>query len=244
MITILIYKSSSCIINPLIIRTALIMITAFAGILMVGCSLENNLDRIAHDYQNCSREHCNTILVSSKAPILKTQLNHCYKCLKSSQSRLEKCLKSDLTIQQQREVQSLLTQINQQKLLAVNFRRDPSQYNLGKNIEEVLKRVDEPITYRLDEINLLLKTAKEYYEAAKENIKKPLPGKCQLAVERQLSTMAILNLGLKDSIQKAPLKRVYRDSLTKNIQLAKLSVKDYLAYCESLWFTHQDSTLR
>lgn len=212
-------------------------------VLFSGCDSKESflVEQLEKKVSNCELKYCAQAIRLDTEPIQKNELVQCYECIRKVEQRLQR--KESLQVLSAKE-QSLIHDIEKMKLKVVNLRRDPSQYNLGGSIQNILSDTHKPITYRLDEIFYTLQKAPSYYDSAKDNIYKPIASKCRLAVQKQLLTMDFLNGSLPDSIRHAPLNATFKKELLQQIKVAKLSVKDYLAYCESLWFIHQDTILQ
>ncbi len=208
-----------------------------------GCSTEDRFARIKSNYEREYAQYCSTIMQESSAPIPKNKIMRCYACLRTTTNELNRITAPQENLLLKNQINELFNSVENKKLYLVSLRRDPSVYNLGGWIKQTLSDERSPISYRLDKINELLINASDYYAAAKDNLYNPLPGKCRLGAQKQLLTLELLSGALRDSIQQAPLKAANKTNMLNHLDAAKLAVKDYLAYCESLWFEHQDSTL-
>jgi hypothetical protein len=97
---------------------------------------------------------------------------------------------------------------------------------------------------RLIDINRRLEMAEPYYQAAKFNLRRPSPERSQLASQKQILGLRLLSVDLPDSIRLSSLKREQYQYLLTTSRAAHLQIKDYIAFCESIWFEHLDSTLQ
>lgn len=138
-------------------------------------------------------------------------------------------------IRLQQTIQAQLEKIKQ-------LRSDPSLYNLGGALKQTLSQDSATLEARLLRIDQQLAEADWYYVVAKDNLWKPIPEKSNLALEKQLYTLRFLQSELRDSINASSLTETERKQLANKISQAQLAVKDYLAFCRSLQFEHQDST--
>lgn len=124
------------------------------------------------------------------------------------------------------------------------YRSDPSLYNIAAEIKRQLGRSDLSLENKLQFIGQRLEEAEIYYRAAKQNIRMPSPERSQLAVQKQILGLKLLSEELPDSIRQASLPEADRQVLLVKVEKATLLLKDYLAFCESLWFEHLDSLVQ
>lgn len=118
---------------------------------------------------------------------------------------------------------------------------DPSTYNMGGQIKAILSQKSMPIKARLEIIQKHLIGIEAYYKAGKLLLSDPLPNKTQLGAQMQLVALQFFNSELKDSIDVSNLSQEQREALYFHLNQASLTLKDYLAFCESLYFEYQDS---
>lgn len=115
-------------------------------------------------------------------------------------------------------------------------RNDPSLYNLPGYCKKMLMDDEISLPERLGFIKERLADSRTYYDSAKTLVRDPLPGKSLLAAQKHLLGLDFLRKELTDSLDKAEfvsaLDREFRSELTDT----RLVVKDYLAFCESLYF--------
>lgn len=124
------------------------------------------------------------------------------------------------------------------------YRSDPSLYSISAEVKKQLTRQDLSLEERLRIIGRRMDVAEEYYRAAKINIRSPLPERSQLAAHKQILGLRLLSEELPDSIRQAALPHADSRELLQKVKRTTLYVKDYLAFCESLWFEHLDSLVR
>ena len=118
--------------------------------------------------------------------------------------------------------------------------RDPAAYNLGGILKIALSDTTRTLRQRLERIAGLLPQSAGYYAAAKANLRRPDAERVVLAMQKQLWTLQFLQSELQDSLALVPLNASQRDSIFTQILLAKIAVKDFLAFCRSLQFEAQD----
>lgn len=151
----------------------------------------------------------------------------------------EKCL-SGTQIQ---ERDSLLRALTDHSHNWRQWQTDPARYNLSAEVKRLLSQHQLPINERLLAIDLCLSNAMYYYQAARENLRRPSPDRVQLAAQKQILGLRLLMEELPDSIQQASLATKQRRQLIDNTQNTRLQLKDYIAFCESIGFEHRDSLL-
>jgi hypothetical protein len=124
------------------------------------------------------------------------------------------------------------------------WQTDPARYNLSAEVKRLLSRRQFSIDERLLAIDLCLSNAVQYYQAARQNLRRPSPDRTQLAAQQQILGLRLLMEELPDSIQRASLAQEQRRQLMDRTRNARLQLKDYIAFCESIAFEHRDSLLR
>lgn len=119
-------------------------------------------------------------------------------------------------------------------------RQDPSLYNLPGYCKKLLSQKNTSLPEKLGFIQEQLAESEAYYTAAKQLIADPLPNKTLLAIQKQLFGLDFLAKELADSMSRAGLVPELRQSFKTDLQRTRLVVKDYLAYCESIYFEIND----
>ncbi|NET30896.1 MAG: hypothetical protein F6K19_02685 [Cyanothece sp. SIO1E1] len=118
--------------------------------------------------------------------------------------------------------------------------QDPSLYNLPGYCKKLLVSEDVSLPEKLGFIQDHLKESDKYYEAAKVLVDNPLPNKTLLAVQKHLFGLNFLQKELADSLYQARFVPELRQSFRNDLERTRLAVKDYIAYCESLYFELND----
>lgn len=157
-------------------------------------------------------------------------------------NKLEQIDQQRLTTKNHADYQLLKRDINARLTFLDQLQRDPSLYNLGGKLKATLAAPEIALSERLQLIDQQLQEAKIYFEAAKKNLTNPESEKTRLSIEKQLLTLQLLQSELPDSIASANLASAEQTALLAKVNEAKLIVKDYLAFCQSLQFEHRDST--
>ncbi|RDC63916.1 DUF885 domain-containing protein [Adhaeribacter pallidiroseus] len=108
---------------------------------------------------------------------------------------------------------------------------NPAEYNIGSGVAEILNGRYDSLTNRLRSISLKIEQVVPYYEAAKNNIKKPTLEHTQLAILQNKGALTVIN-DLADSVKKAPLKPFEKDFLNFRIAAAKNEINSYITFLQ------------
>ena len=117
---------------------------------------------------------------------------------------------------------------------------DPAAFDIGGTLESLLQMDSE---VRLQRLETCLANAPAYYETAKALLRRPDPERTLLAIEKQLQILRLLRDSLPALLATSRLEAASKERISEKAYFAKLAVKDYLAFCESLHFEHSDTTL-
>jgi len=120
---------------------------------------------------------------------------------------------------------------------------DPAVFDIGGTLGALLQPGSGVLSERLTRIEKCLAHAPAYYETAKALLQRPDPERTLLAIEKQLQTLRLIRDALPELLETAALDETSKQSFLEKTYRAKLAVKDYLAFCESLHFEHSDTTL-
>lgn len=120
---------------------------------------------------------------------------------------------------------------------------DPTYYNLNDAFASILKMKSTPIEIRLEVLESKLKKVPEYYSAAKENLKTPDQQKLKEAIKQQIQLYLFFNQQFLDSFQDKGLTENQIIELNRLVFQAKLSTKDFIAFCKSKEFEYFDEEL-
>ncbi len=124
------------------------------------------------------------------------------------------------------------------------YESDPTYYELYRDFELVMKYGKIPIDQQLEIIEGKLKKIPEYYEAAIENLKSPNQQKLKEAIDQQIRFYTYLNKEIPKKIQRAGLTKSQFLNFEHLIFQAKLSIKDFIAFCKSKEFDYFDKVLK
>lgn len=133
-----------------------------------------------------------------------------------------------------------LADIEQLRSKWSSCRQDPSLYNLPGYCKKLLTTEGTSLPEKLGFIQEHLAESEAYYEAAKQLIADPLPNKTLLAIQKQVFGLEFLAKELPDSMARAGFVPELAQRFTTDLQRTRLVVKDYLAFCESMYFELND----
>lgn len=120
-------------------------------------------------------------------------------------------------------------------------RNDPSLYNLPGYCKKILSDETTPLPERLILIQKKLEGSQTYYRAAKQLIVAPLAPKTLLGAQKHLLGLHFLAHELVDSLQHAAFTVEQEQIFKSTLVQSRFVVKDYLAFCESLYFDLNDA---
>ena len=120
---------------------------------------------------------------------------------------------------------------------------DPAAFDIGGTLGSLLQRDSGALELRMERLEKCLENAPIYYETAKQLLERPDPERTLQAIEKQLQTLRLLRDSLPALLATAGLDEASEQSFLEKTYWAKLAIKDYLAFCESLHFEHSDTTL-
>lgn len=234
--------------NPKYLRSILLLLTACV-LLVITFIVWRNADptirfrklqeKLSADYQNIAYKDSMVFVVMEPEQVIGS-INR----LKYYQREFQRFQPAALKSLHQKERERINQLINQQILLWQKTQQDPSLYNIGEPLRSILQNVELSLQNRLQQIENQLQLSESYYTAAKSNLIFPDSTKIQPAMQQQLQTLRFLQKELPDSLRNANLQAPQRVIFLANTKKATLAVKDYLAFCRSLWFEYQDSTFQ
>ncbi|MEZ5043414.1 MAG: hypothetical protein R2828_26190 [Saprospiraceae bacterium] len=163
-----------------------------------------------------------------------THLDHFY-------TQLEALKTAILPKSQWSQRKAYLNQIAAIKTKWAACRNDPSLYNLPGYCKKILSDETISLPERLSLIQQKLETSPFYYGAAKQLIAAPLAPKTLLGAQKHLLGLHFLNHELVDSLQNAPIEIEQKKAFRSALDQTRVQVKDYLAFCESLYFDLNDA---
>lgn len=115
-----------------------------------------------------------------------------------------------------------------------SFEWNPSEYNVGSSISEILNNKNESLENKVRSVIRKLSKLEHYYTAAKANISNPTKEHTELAIQQLNGTVAYFNTGLSDSINKGKFGAHELDKYLADVQVANGHIKNFVAYLEDL----------
>jgi len=111
---------------------------------------------------------------------------------------------------------------------------DPSQYNISDLFAFMLNEHYAPLRSRVDNFYKRLLAVPAYYEAAKANIKNPVPELTSLAIDQNLGGLSIFESDFADSLKKLPLAPGEQEKMIAAANNAASAIKNYAAWLKNL----------
>ena len=105
---------------------------------------------------------------------------------------------------------------------------DPSTYNLGDPIGQLLNGRHAPLNKRLQALSDKLSKAPDYYEAATRNLRHPSVEHTRLAILQNTGTLALLPQVL-DSVKKSTLTPFQQERLIQQVATTRQAISGYVA---------------
>ncbi len=120
---------------------------------------------------------------------------------------------------------------------------DPTYYDLREVLNSILNLKITKTEQYLEVVASNLKLVPEYYSAAIENLINPDQQKLQEAIAQQIQFYTILDEQIIAEFKDSNLTESQLAGLSHLILAAKLSVKDFIAFCKSKEFEYFDEAL-
>jgi len=118
---------------------------------------------------------------------------------------------------------------------------DPSDYNVSGTFAFILNEHYAPLDTRLRSFYSRLAAVPAYYEAAKQQIKNPVPELTALAQEQNLGGLSIFEKDLADSLAKSSLSAEEKKQLLARARTAADAIRGYAAWLKALRPEHPRS---
>ncbi|MEM1324117.1 MAG: hypothetical protein AAGG75_27915 [Bacteroidota bacterium] len=121
------------------------------------------------------------------------------------------------------------------------YQTDPGVYNVGAAIRQQLRVLQSSDSFSVEFLKTDLRAVPLYYETAKANLIKVEIKKIKNAIEQNSDTYFLLAKNLPRYISDLSLSEKEKNKLLRVNEQARLAVKDYIAYCNSLTFEYFDN---
>ena len=114
-----------------------------------------------------------------------------------------------------------------------SFEWDPSVYNLGSSVAEILNGRHDSLSVRLRAISHKITKAPVYYEIAIATLQKPTLEHTQLAILQNRGGAEVFGQAMLDSVERSTLKPAEKELLRQRIATAKLAIDGYVRFLEN-----------
>jgi len=109
---------------------------------------------------------------------------------------------------------------------------NPSQYNLGGQFFTVLNYREHSIDQRLQNISAKLDHVKDYYSAAKEQIKSPTLVHTNLAIQQIRGSISVFDQSIRDSLKYSTLKESEKKTINTKLDSAIAVINQFATWLE------------
>ncbi|MEZ2440666.1 DUF885 domain-containing protein [Chitinophaga sp. RCC_12] len=111
---------------------------------------------------------------------------------------------------------------------------DPSSYNVSNTFAFILNENYAPLETRLRSFGSRLKNIPAYYEAAKKQIKDPVPELTSLAIDQNNGGISVFEKDFADSLKKTGIPAAEQAAMLASAQTATKAIRDYAAWLKAL----------
>ncbi|NIG57641.1 DUF885 domain-containing protein [Chitinophaga sp. Cy-1792] len=118
---------------------------------------------------------------------------------------------------------------------------DPSSFNVSNTFATILNENYAPLDTRLRSFYARLTNVPAYYEAAKAQIKNPVPELQQLAIEQNNGGAPVLDKDFADSLKKSAIPAAEQKEMVARATLAANAMRDYAKWLTALKPEHPRS---
>jgi len=113
-----------------------------------------------------------------------------------------------------------------------SYEWDPSEYNLGNSVAEILNGHYENLTKRLRSISWKISNSVAYYEAARDNLQRPTLEHTQLAIAQNQGALSLFGPAMLDSANHSELAPSEISLLEQRIDATRLAIENYISYLQ------------
>jgi uncharacterized protein (DUF885 family) len=137
----------------------------------------------------------------------------------------------------QNYLQSVQWSINEQK----SNEWDPSSFNVSNTFAFILNENYAPLESRLRSFSTRLQQVPAYYEAAKKQIKDPVPELTSLAIDQNNGGLSVFEKDFADSLKKTSIPAAEQTAMVANANVAVKSIRAYADWLKALHPAHPRS---
>ena len=123
-----------------------------------------------------------------------------------------------------------------------SYEWDPSGYNLGESIFDVMDYKGVGLDVRLRALSSKLKSALAYFEAAKANIQNPTFEHTKLAIDQNKGSLYFFNSVFPDSLKSSKLTEAEKATFNSNAAAAKKAIEGFIDYLQNKVIASADTT--
>ncbi len=152
---------------------------------------------------------------------------------------LQKINLKDLSDEQRKEILSLEKVMRNLHFFLTQAPNNPQMFDVMPLLRRILRDTALTDEQKMDILLHKLQRIPEYYEAAKSIVTEASPRNCRTAIEQQVLTFSFLDNEINQLFKKHHVNSFEYQNF---IYYAKLSVKDYIAFCRSLEFEAHATT--
>ncbi|GEO06307.1 hypothetical protein AAE02nite_39710 [Adhaeribacter aerolatus] len=113
-----------------------------------------------------------------------------------------------------------------------SYEWDPSEYNLGNPVAEILNGRYADLNTRLRAISEKMAGSVDYYEAAIKNLRRPTLEHTQLAIDQNLGALPVFQPALTDSLENSNLPDLEKMLLRQRIETTRLAIENFVSYLQ------------
>lgn len=118
---------------------------------------------------------------------------------------------------------------------------DPSSYNVSNTFAFILNENYAPLETRLRSFGSRLRNIPAYYEAAKKQIKDPVPELTSLAIDQNSGGLSVFEKDFADSLKKTSIPAAEQAAMLASAKTATKAIRDYAAWLKALKPEHPRS---
>jgi uncharacterized protein (DUF885 family) len=130
----------------------------------------------------------------------------------------------------QNYLQAMQWSINEQK----SNEWDPSSFNVSSTFAFILNENYAPLETRLRSFGSRLQNIPAYYEAAKKQIKDPVPELTSLAIEQNNGGLSVFEKDFADSLKKTSIPAAEQTTMVANAKTATKAIRAYADWLKAL----------
>lgn len=143
----------------------------------------------------------------------------------------------NLSFRQRTDLKLLVNEMEGSIWRVTTFKRyewDPASYAFGDAVGAVLEKESRPLEDRLKDLSKKLLKAPEYFQEAKNNIKKPTRELTNLAIKQGKGLQTYLKSDVKKKVAKSLLTKREKRTLNQRVDAAAAAARRYVTFLKSV----------